>query len=74
MKPNQELSYQGWLNIIPRRLLNLKVVGNLKPSKMRGMVSEGMVLCASTKGKERVTLIRPPAMSAVGISSHLIVQ
>lgn len=35
------------------------VLCNLKPAKMRGILSEAMVMCASTP--EKVELIRPPA-------------
>jgi tyrosyl-tRNA synthetase len=39
------------------------VICNMKPSKLKGIVSEGMVLCAST---EQVELLEPPAASKVG--------
>ena len=44
------------------------VVCNLKPSKMRGIVSEGMVLCSSTgeEGSEIVKLVNPPSDADVG--------
>lgn len=40
------------------------VLCNLKPSKLRGVMSEGMVLCASTP--EKVELMEPPAGSQPG--------
>lgn len=44
------------------------VVCNLKPSKMRGIMSEGMVLAASigSDGDEKVELLEPPAEALVG--------
>jgi tRNA-binding EMAP/Myf-like protein len=47
------------------------VVCNLKPSKMRGIVSEGMLLAASAAGPEadgaeRVELLAPPSGAHVG--------
>lgn len=40
------------------------VLCNLKPTKLRGVLSEAMVLCASTP--EKVELMEPPANAAVG--------
>jgi aminoacyl tRNA synthase complex-interacting multifunctional protein 1 len=40
------------------------VVCNLKPAKMRGILSEGMVLCGSTD--ETVELLTPPEGSIAG--------
>lgn len=40
------------------------VVCNLKPTKLRGVLSEAMVLCASTP--EKVELMVPPAGASVG--------
>lgn len=37
---------------------------NLKPAKMRGIVSEGMIMCASTP--EKVEIITPPEGSVIG--------
>lgn len=37
---------------------------NLKPQKMRGILSEGMIMCASTP--EKVEIINPPEGSAIG--------
>jgi methionyl-tRNA synthetase len=33
------------------------VVANLKPRKMRGIISHGMILCASDPADERLTVI-----------------
>lgn len=39
------------------------VAANLEPRKMRGILSEGMVLCAATEGKGEVKLLdAPPAV------------
>lgn len=40
------------------------VLTNLKPAKMRGVLSEGMVLCASTA--ESLEVLSPPAGAVVG--------
>lgn len=40
------------------------VLCNLKPSKLRGVLSEAMVLCASTP--EKVELLVPPPEAQVG--------
>jgi len=37
---------------------------NLKPAKMRGVNSEGMIMCASSP--EKVEIIVPPTGAAVG--------
>ncbi|ESO03614.1 hypothetical protein HELRODRAFT_191890 [Helobdella robusta] len=37
---------------------------NLKPAKMRGVMSEGMIMCASTS--EKVEIIEPPAHVLIG--------
>ena len=37
---------------------------NLKPAKMRGIMSEGMIMCASTP--EKVEIIDPPQGAAIG--------
>ncbi|KAK3795103.1 hypothetical protein RRG08_028304 [Elysia crispata] len=37
---------------------------NLKPAKMRGVLSEGMIMCAS--GSDKVEILIPPADSAIG--------
>ena len=42
---------------------------NLKPSKMRGIMSEAMVMCASTP--EKVEILTPPEDSAPGDLVHV---
>ena len=37
---------------------------NLKPAKMRGIMSEGMIMCANVP--EKVEIIEPPAGAAIG--------
>ena len=37
---------------------------NLKPVKMRGILSEGMIMCASTP--EKVEIIDPPKGAVIG--------
>ncbi len=40
------------------------LLGNLKPAKLKGVMSEAMVLCASTP--EKVELLVPPAGAQIG--------
>src|ERR1700681_336373 len=42
------------------------VICNLKPGKLRGETSYGMVLAASTPDKSHVELIQPPASTTPG--------
>lgn len=42
------------------------VLCNLKPSKLRGVLSEAMVMCASDKENNKVELLEPPASSVPG--------
>ena len=42
------------------------VFANLKPKKLAGIPSEGMVMCAQDDGRSKVQLMRPPAGSKVG--------
>ncbi|KRX56192.1 Tyrosine--tRNA ligase, cytoplasmic [Trichinella sp. T9] len=42
------------------------VLCNLKPAKLRGILSNGMVLCASSESPRRVQLIEPPDGSSPG--------
>lgn len=42
------------------------VVCNLKPSKLRGFESMGMVLCASNADHTKVELVEPPASALPG--------
>ena len=39
---------------------------NLKPAKLAGFMSNGMVLCASSADHSKVELVRPPAGSKIG--------
>ena len=39
---------------------------NLKPRKLAGIMSNGMVMCASSEDKSVVELVRPPLGSKVG--------
>jgi len=43
---------------------------NLKPAKMRGIISEGMIMCASLP--EKVEIIVPP--NGVEIGDHVTVE
>ena len=47
------------------------VFANLKPRKIAGLESNGMVMCASSDDKGVIELIRPPAGSKVGDRVHL---
>jgi tRNA-binding EMAP/Myf-like protein len=40
------------------------ILANLKPAKMRGILSEAMVMCASTP--EKVEILTPPAGAVPG--------
>jgi len=42
------------------------VVANLKPSKLRGMASAGMVLAASNEAHDKVELVAPPEGAEIG--------
>ena len=42
------------------------VVSNLKPSKFRGVLSQGMLLAAATADSKTVQLLSPPKDSIVG--------
>lgn len=43
---------------------------NLKPAKMRGIISQAMVMCAALPGadggQDRVEILRPPASAQIG--------
>ena len=52
---------------IPEMLEGFVVVwANLKPRKIAGLESNGMVMCAGSDDKSVIELIRPPAGSKVG--------
>jgi len=64
-KPRTVIS--GLVKFIPEEEMQdrmVVVLCNLKPSKMRGIVSEAMVMCASTP--EKVEIMAPPAGSKPG--------
>ena len=46
------------------------VITNLKPRKLAGYESHGMVLCAETDGKAKIELLIPPEGSVVGDKVH----
>jgi len=60
----------GLVQFVPKEELQdrlVVVLCNLKPQKMRGVESQGMLLCASTEGADRkVEPLDPPAGSAPG--------
>jgi len=64
-KPRTVIS--GLVKFIPEEQMQDRmavVLCNLKPSKMRGIMSEAMVMCASTP--EKVEILSPPAGSKPG--------
>lgn len=68
-KPRTIIS--GLVKFVPiEEMLNRMVIVlcNLKPAKMRGITSEGMVMCASTP--EKVEVLAPPAGSVPGDLVH----
>jgi methionine--tRNA ligase beta chain len=59
----------GLAKYIPLDQLEGKLVlclANIKPTKLRGITSEAMVLAASDAGRTRVELIEPPEESVAG--------
>lgn len=63
----------GLVRYVPKDYLEGRaviVVGNMKPSKLRGVVSEGMLLCAMEKEADgqvrRVGLLEPAEGSQAG--------
>jgi len=67
-EPRQVIS--GLVKHVPIESMKRKVcmIANLKPAKMRGITSYGMVLCAKTgeKPNEKVELIRVPDCAVAG--------
>lgn len=64
-KPRQICS--GLVKFVPLEAMQNRMcvaLLNLKPSKLRGVMSEGMVMCASTA--EKVEVLLPPAGAAIG--------
>lgn len=66
-KPRQVLSGLK-KHITPENFLNSHVIvfSNLKPTKIRGVLSHAMVLCAKSEDGSKVELMRPPAGSQPG--------
>jgi len=66
-KPRQVLSGLK-KHYTPENFLNSMVIvfSNLKPSKIRGVASHAMVLCAKSADGSKVELMRPPAGSKPG--------
>ncbi|KAG0167936.1 hypothetical protein DFQ28_002879 [Apophysomyces sp. BC1034] len=72
---HQRTIVSGLAKYIPRESLLNKhviVVGNMKPSKFRGVLSQGMLLAASQG--DRVELLSPPATSTLGERVQLLGQ
>uniref|UniRef100_A0A0K8S5A3 tRNA-binding domain-containing protein n=1 Tax=Lygus hesperus TaxID=30085 RepID=A0A0K8S5A3_LYGHE len=66
-KPNPITVVSGLVKHVPIEEMQNRLVVilcNLKPAKMRGVLSEGMVMCASTP--EKVEVLRPPPSSVPG--------
>jgi len=64
-KPRQICS--GLVKFVPLEAMQNRMcvaLLNLKPSKLRGVMSEGMVMCASTA--EKVEVLVPPTDAAIG--------
>lgn len=63
----------GLVNYIEREeLINRRVVllTNLKPSKMRGIKSEAMILASENEDVSKVEVVHPPVSSAIGELLH----
>ena len=56
--------YSSADELIDRKVL---VVCNLKPAKMAGFASNGMVLCASSEDKSKVAFVEPPEGAEPGM-------
>ncbi|EGG19101.1 endothelial monocyte-activating polypeptide II precursor pro-EMAP II family protein [Cavenderia fasciculata] len=59
----------GLVNYIPIDQVQdrmVLVLCNLKPRNMKGVKSEGMVLCGSGEGKSTVEFVEPPATAKIG--------
>ena len=62
-EPQQRTIISGLVDYVPLEQMQNRLVvvlANLKPAKMRGIVSEGMVMCASNKDANQVLPIIPP--------------
>lgn len=72
-EPRQVIS--GLANFIPLEEMEgrmVTVLCNLKPVKMRGIMSSGMVLCGSNDAHDKVELLEPPEGSVPG--EHLLLD
>eukprot|EP00736_Rhodelphis_marinus_P007948 Rmarinus@m.11487 len=58
----------GLVKFVPqdKMITSCIVMANLKPVKMRGIASAGMVMCASNADKSKVELLVPPAGAKPG--------
>ncbi|XP_056651277.1 tyrosine--tRNA ligase, cytoplasmic [Monodelphis domestica] len=69
-EPEPRTVVSGLVQFVPKEELQdrlVVVLCNLKPQKMRGVESQGMLLCASMEGANRqVELLDPPSGSAPG--------
>lgn len=71
-EPNPRTVISGLVKFVPiEQMQNRMVVAlcNLKPAKMRGILSEAMVMCASTPDK--VEILAPPEGSVPGDLVHI---
>jgi aminoacyl tRNA synthase complex-interacting multifunctional protein 1 len=65
----------GLANLVPLEEMQNRmvvVVCNLKPVKMRGIMSSGMVLCGSSEDHTNVEILDPPASAKPG--EHLVLE
>ena len=70
-EPKPRTIISGLVKFVPIEEMQNRLVVvlcNLKPAKMRGILSEGMVMCASTTDK--VEVLSPPASAQPGDSVH----
>eukprot|EP00213_Chloropicon_mariensis_P002257 CAMPEP_0197473444 /NCGR_PEP_ID=MMETSP1309-20131121/4805_1 /TAXON_ID=464262 /ORGANISM="Genus nov. species nov., Strain RCC998" /LENGTH=273 /DNA_ID=CAMNT_0043012557 /DNA_START=13 /DNA_END=831 /DNA_ORIENTATION=+ len=66
-KPRQVISgLRKFVEIEDMKNRDVVVILNLKPAKMRGIMSNGMVLCASNDDHTKVDPLRPPEGAAIG--------
>lgn len=71
-EPNPRTIISGLVRFVPIEEMQdrlVVVLCNLKPAKMRGILSEGMVMCASTP--EKVEVLAPPPGSVPGDLVHV---
>ncbi|KAL9552938.1 hypothetical protein MBANPS3_003521 [Mucor bainieri] len=67
--PNPRTIVSGLAPFMPMESLlnrNVIVVSNLKPSKFRGVLSQGMLLAAAAADSKTVRLLSPPKDSIIG--------